>query len=356
MGSCFGLCIIFCLLSLAGGREGAGQGRAMLFRGKIPHGFFRERREGSGEETPWRSCLIAQHHPPGHGSCGWTAGQPAAGAGMGVTGCSPSWTKDGGCHGAGTVKGKPTQGGTSWLHCGWIRVGEVGDSPSAPPERCLSVVRVRGSAEGGEERGKGGGRTCQRCPGALGQGRVWLLPCRGAGKGAEGTSGHGAVLWRVWGCFTPRVHWRPWHPSCVVVSACKEYNPPRQGGSTPHAALSACRRGRSAHLQTPEGPRGRFRAGVRNPWWLGVVGAVGWLCRALAGGTRHARGWLGCVLAPRPAPGTRGQTTVRCSARDVASPPALSKPLWIIIFFLIFWGFFCLFYFFFSFFNALCSD
>lgn len=28
------------------------------------------------------------------------------------------------------------------------------------------------------------------CPGAPGQGRVCPLPCRGAGKGAEGTAGH----------------------------------------------------------------------------------------------------------------------------------------------------------------------
>lgn len=87
----------------------------------------------------------------------------------------------------------------------------------------------------------------------------------------------------------------------------------------------------SVDVQTPEGLHERFGAGVRNLWSLGVIVAIRWLCWAHAGGTRHVWGWLGRVPTLRPAPGTGGQRTVRCSARDVASPPAVSKQLWIII-------------------------
>lgn len=62
-----------------------------------------------------------------------------------------------------------------------------------------------------------------------------LQGCREGSRGDVRVpgEGHWAVRWWVWGCFTLHVHGRPWHPSCAAVSACKENNPPWQGGGTP---------------------------------------------------------------------------------------------------------------------------
>lgn len=140
MGTCFGLYVIFCLLSPAGGGKGAGQGRGMLFTGKIPHEFFQGEEGSLGRGDPFAILHYSTASPPR--AVGAVAWWTEAHAGMGVTGCTPSWTKDGGCHGVRTARGKPCEGGTSLLHRGWIWDCEVGDSPGAPLERCLLDMRV----------------------------------------------------------------------------------------------------------------------------------------------------------------------------------------------------------------------
>lgn len=89
-----------------------------------------------------------------------------------------------------TARGETSQGGPNLLHRGWIWDCGVRDSPGAALGRCLWDMRVWGRAEGGEEERKGSGRACRMCPVALGRGRVWLLPYRGAETGVEGTAGH----------------------------------------------------------------------------------------------------------------------------------------------------------------------
>lgn len=150
-----------------------------------------------------RSCPIAQHHPPGL----W---EPWLGAhaGMGVTGCTPSWTRDGGCRGVGTARGKPSQGGTNLLLRGWIWDCEVGDSPDAPLERCLSGMRVWGSAEVGEKRGEKKKEDVSEVSWSAGAERglaAALQGCREGSGGDVGALGEGlrAVCWWVWGCFHP---------------------------------------------------------------------------------------------------------------------------------------------------------
>ena len=127
----------------------------MLFRGKIPHGFFRERREGSGEETPWRSCLIAQHHPPGHGSCGWTAGSRRGDGGHWVLpvldqgwGMSRRWDREGKAH------PRRDKLAPLWLDSGWRGGGQPQCPPREVPVGCEGAGKCRrwgGEGEGRRE-------------------------------------------------------------------------------------------------------------------------------------------------------------------------------------------------------------
>ena len=122
----------------------------------------------------------------------------------------------------------------------------MGDSPGAPLEKCLSDVRVWGSAEGGEEKGEGKREDVSEASWSAGTGQGLAAALQGCREGSGGGigvlgEGHWAVRWWVWGCFTLRIHGRPWHPSCTALGACKENNPPWQGGSTPYAVLSAYR-------------------------------------------------------------------------------------------------------------------
>lgn len=86
MGTCFGLCVTFCLHSLA-------RGGGALFTGKIPQEFFQGEEGRPGREHPFAI-------PPDS---------------------TASWTKDGGCCRVGTVRGKPLDLGLGG-----------GDSPGVP--------------------------------------------------------------------------------------------------------------------------------------------------------------------------------------------------------------------------------
>lgn len=226
---------------------------------------------------------------PGRGSWGWMAGSPLRGGGQRVHPVPDQ--------GWGTLRGWDCEGRAqprrdkltpSWLDLGWRH----GGSPSAPPERCLLDVRVRGGAERGE---KGGRRTGWGVPGA---GQALAAALHGDREGTRGT----------WG-FTGGLGSLPALPLVPV----KRIIPGRAA-----AARTLCWAPVGAgDLWSARGLRGRC---VEPPVTRDYHGWK-WLCWAGAGGT-----WP--VWGTSPAPGT-----VRCSLRDVASPPAVSKQLWIIIIF-----------------------
>lgn len=150
---------------------------------------------------------------------------------------------------------------------GWDGEGEASGfgigrwgQPRCPLERRLWDMRVWGSAEGGEERGKGQGRTCQRCL-------------------REG-SRHQDTSWD-WDCSPLPVPGRPWHPSCTAISACKEKHPPGR-------ATAPTRCAQDVGLPLAVRICGHQR---------GCVGASGWDTRSLLAWDYHGYGVV--LLGPR---------------------------------------------------------
>lgn len=136
--------------------------------------------------------------------------------------------------------------------------------------------------EGGEREGGhiGGVRERQGLAAALQR-------CMEGSRGDVGAlgKGHWVLHWWVWGCFTPRVHGRPWHPSCAAVSACEENNPPA-GRRHPYAVLSTYSPGCPADLRVLQGGQmeslltwdcGGSGVALLGPcwWYLAHVGLAG---------------------------------------------------------------------------------
>lgn len=154
MGSCFGLCIIFCLLSLAGGGEGAGQGTGTL-HGENSAWIFSGRGGKSGEGYPLAIPHYSPASPPG--AVGAVAGGTGAHVGVGVTGCTPSCTEDGGCRRVGTTRvGAAREGGSCSVVAGFgaARWGAAPLSPGEVPagrEGAGKCRRWGGKGESGRE-------------------------------------------------------------------------------------------------------------------------------------------------------------------------------------------------------------
>lgn len=193
---------------------------------------------------------------------------------------------------------------------------EWGTAPVPPWRGAWLDVRVWGCAEGGEERGKGRGRTCRRCPGAAA-----LQGCREGSGGVIGVpgQGHWAVHWWAWGCFTPHVPGRPWCPSCAAISACKENNPPGRVAAPPTPCwvpidvgdLWIC-----GHQRVCTGASGRA---YEIPGHLGLS----WLSGGSAGPSLVVHGMCGAGWGARSAPCSwhrRAEDRPLLSARRGVSP------------------------------------
>lgn len=180
---------------LAVGRElGRGEGRC-------PALICCKAQGGLGGGDPFMIPHDSAVSPPGCESWGWMAGSPSRG--WGSPGAPRPGPRMGNVAGLGLQGESPAKEGQAHsvvAGFGMARWGQPQCPPREVPVGCEGAGRCRRWGKRGKEEMLGGpwGRAGSgRCP-------TW---------GQGGHRGHMGV------------HWRPWHPSCAAVSACKENNP-----------------------------------------------------------------------------------------------------------------------------------